>query len=124
MYEIQTEQHGNILIMRLLGSVLLPDAIQFSRQLADLTASPTISQAVLDMSQVTAIDNACLGVLVSMSARNRGGGPRLNLLAPAPHVVQALKDAKIDGFFPTFDYEQGLMGYLPVSAGTLEQDFS
>lgn len=107
MYEIQTEQHGGILIMRLLGSVLLPDTIQFSRQLADLTASSSISLAARDMSQVTASDNSCLGVLVSLSARNRGGAPRLNLLALAPHVVQALKNAKIDVFFRPLTMNRG-----------------
>ena len=121
MFDIQTEQHGNIFIMRLLGSVLLPDALQFSKQLTALTASSSISQAVLDLSQVTAIDKAGLGVLVSMSTRYRGGGRRLVLLAPAPHVVQILKDAQIEGFFPTFDTEQELRGYFPGITGNPEK---
>lgn len=113
MFDLQTEQHGNMLIMRLHGSVLISDAIAFDRQLATLTASAHITQAVLDLSEVKAIDRAGLGVLVSMSTRYRGRGRRLVLLSPAPHVVQLLQETKIEGFFPTFYNEEELKGTIP-----------
>lgn len=113
MFDLQAEQLGNILIMRLKGSVLLPDAIAFGQQLAALASAHNITQAVLDLSKVTTIDKAGLGVLVSMSTRYRGGGRRLVLLSPAPHVVELLKDAQIEGFFPTYETEEELKGYIP-----------
>lgn len=110
MFELKSELHGRILIIRLLGSVLLPDAITFDQQLSQHLATPTITQAILDLSLVKNIDKAALGVLVGISTRYRGGGRRIVLLAPAPHVVQILKDAKIEGFFPTFESEEELKG--------------
>ncbi len=110
MFELKPELHGKILIIRLLGSVLLPDAIMFDKQLSQHLSTPHLTQAILDLSLVKNIDRAALGVLVGISTRYRGGGRRIVLLAPAPHVIQVLRDAKIEGFFPTFESEEELKG--------------
>ena len=62
------------------------------------------------------MDNAGLGVLVSISTKLQGRGRRLVLLNPAPHVAQLLKDAEIEGFFPTCESEEELKGYTPDTA--------
>ena len=74
-------------------------------------------QVVLDLSQAGRMDKAGLGVLINLCFQLQGRGRRLVLLNPAPHVAQLLKDAQIDGFFPTCEREEELKGYIPDVTG-------
>lgn len=116
MFDLQAESHKKVTILRLTGDILLPDVAQFSLQLEGCLLAPGISQVVLDLSHAGKMDNAGLGVLVSASTKGRGRGRRLVLLTPAPHVAQLLKEAEIEGFFPTFDSEEELKGHIPDAA--------
>lgn len=117
MFHLQAESHKKVTILGLTGGVLLPDVAEFSRQLEGYLLAPDISQVILDLSRAGKMDNAGLGVLVSASTKGQGRGRRLVLLMPAPHVAQLLKDAEIEGFFPTFDSEEELKGHIPDAAG-------
>ncbi|WP_022655720.1 STAS domain-containing protein [uncultured Desulfovibrio sp.] len=111
MFDLQAESHNNVDILRLTGDVLLADVVEFNRRMEESIAASNVPQAVLDLSQVGRMDNAGLGVLVSISTKLQGRGRRLVLLNPAPHVAQLLKDAEIEGFFPTCESEEELKGY-------------
>ena len=116
MFDLQAERHGTAAILRLKGDVLLGDAVEFNRQMQAHMSSPQIMQTVLDLSTAGKMDKSGLGVLVSLSTRYQSRGRRLVLLNPAPHVAQLLKEAEIEGFFPTFDSEEELKGTLPSVA--------
>lgn len=116
MFTLQAESHKNVVVLRYLGDMQLPDVPQFSRQLDEHLLAPGIKQVVLDLSHVGKVDTSGLGVLVSASTKSRGHGRRLVLLMPAPHVADLLKKVEIEGFFPTFDTEEELKGYIPDTA--------
>ena len=96
MFDLQAELYNKIIILRLTGDILLAD--------------------VVDLSRAGRMDNAGLGVLVSISTKLQGRGRRLILLCPAPPVAQLLKDAEVEGFFPTYESEEELKGYIPDAA--------
>ena len=114
MFKIEPECHGDILILRLSGDILLADAVEFNTQMEKILASDKISQAVIDLGQVGQVDNACLGVLVSLNTIYQNKGRRLVLLRPAPHVLEVLRQAEIEGFFPTFSSEDSFRGFVPL----------
>ena len=116
MFTLQAESHKNVTVLRYLGDMLLPDVPQFSRQLEAHLLAPGIKQVILDLSHVDKVDSSGLGVLVSASTKSRGHGRRLVLLTPAPHVAELLKKVEIEGFFPTFDSEEELKGFIPDTA--------
>ena len=116
MFTLQAESHKNVTVLRYLGDMLLPDVPQFSRQLEAHLLAPGIKQVILDLSHVDKVDSSGLGVLVSASTKSRGHGRRLVLLTPAPHVAELMKKVEIEGFFPTFDSDEELKGYIPDAA--------
>ena len=116
MFELKAESHTNVMVLRYHGNLLLPDVAQFSKLLEQYLLSPDIRQVVLDLSRVEKVDTSGLGVLVSASTKGRGRGHRLVLLMPAPHVAELLRKAEIEGFFPTFESEEELKGYIPDTA--------
>ncbi|RRD71567.1 MULTISPECIES: STAS domain-containing protein [unclassified Desulfovibrio] len=113
MFTLQAEPHKNATVLRLTGDVLLPDVGQFSTSLEGFLLAPHIRQVVLDLSNTGKMDNSGLGVLISASTRARAHGRRLVLLMPAPHIAELLRSTKIEGFFPTFDSDEELKGYIP-----------
>lgn len=116
MFDLQAELYNKIIILRLTGDIFLADVVEFNQQMENHIASPDIAQVVVDLSRAGRMDNAGLGVLVSISAKLQGRGRRLILLCPAPHVAQLLKDAEVEGFFPTYESEEELKGYVPDAA--------
>ena len=116
MFELRAESHTNVTVLRYSGNLLITDVAEFSKQLEDHLLSPGIREVVLDLSHVEKVDTSGLGVLVSASTKGRGRGRRLVLLMPAPHVAELLSKAEIEGFFPTFESEEELKGYIPDTA--------
>ncbi|QCC85711.1 STAS domain-containing protein [Desulfovibrio desulfuricans] len=116
MFELKAESHTGVTVLRYSGNLLLGDVAQFSKLLEDHLLASGIRQVVLDLSRVEKVDTSGLGVLVSASTKGRGRGRRLVLLMPAPHVAELLRKAEIEGFFPTFESEEELKGYIPATA--------
>ncbi|WP_303172824.1 STAS domain-containing protein [uncultured Desulfovibrio sp.] len=116
MFDLQAELYNKIIILRLTGDIFLADVVEFNQQMENHIAAPDIAQVVVDLSRAGRMDNAGLGVLVSISTKLQGRGRRLILLCPAPHVAQLLKDAEVEGFFPTYESEEELKGYVPDAA--------
>ena len=116
MFELKAESHTNVTVLRYSGNLLITDVAEFSKQLEDHLLASGIREVVLDLSHVEKVDTSGLGVLVSASTKGRGRGRRLVLLMPAPHVAELLRKAEIEGFFPTFESEEELKGYIPDTA--------
>ena len=114
MFKIEPEYHGEILILRITGDIVLADAVDFNTQMEDLLASDKISQAVIDLARVGKIDSSCLGVMVSLNTIYQNQGRRIVLLRPAAHVQEVLRQTEIEGFFPTFSSEDSFRGFVPV----------
>lgn len=116
MFTLLAESHKDVTIVRLRGDMLLADVAQLNRELDEYLLSPDVSQIVLDLSGIGRVDNSGLGVLVSKSTGLLNTGRRLVLLTPSPQVAQLLKKVEIEGFFPTFESEEELKGYIPNAA--------
>ncbi|WP_165174662.1 STAS domain-containing protein [Desulfovibrio sp. ZJ369] len=116
MFTLFAESHRDVTIVRLSGDMLLADVAQLNQELDQYLLAPDVSQIVLDLSRIERVDTSGLGVLVSESTKVRNMGRRLILLTPSPQVAQLLKEAEIEGFFPTFESEEELNGYIPNAA--------
>lgn len=115
MFQLEPEKQGSTLSLHLKGSVLLPDVVAFNKIMREYSKQPDLSQLILDLSSVEKMDNAGLGVLVSLNTSMQRYGRRLVLSHLTPHVEQLLKDAEIEGFFPTVESEEELRGYIQES---------
>lgn len=116
MFTLLAESHKDVIILRLSGDMLLADVAQLNPELDAYLLSPGVSQIVLDLNRIERVDTSGLGVLVSKSTKILNTGRRLVLLNPSPQVARLLKKVEIEGFFPTFDNEEELKGYIPNAA--------
>lgn len=107
MFEIEAQDRDHYAIFRITGTVSLADAVDFTHRMQSLLTTHPASQYLLDLNQVR-MDNAGLGVLVSLSTSLQGRGRRFVLLQPDSHVLQLLHAAHIESFFPTCDSEAEL----------------
>lgn len=117
MFTLTAEAHHATTLLRYAGDMCLADVPSLSRQLEEQVRAPRIRQVALDLSRVGKADRSGLGALVRASTLARGMGRRLVLLSVAPHVVTLLQQAEIEGFFPTFDTEEELLGSASGLAG-------
>jgi len=108
VFEIEARDRDHYAVFRITGEIGLADAVDFTHRMQELLASHPASQYLLDLNQVSRMDNAGLGVLVSLSTSLQGRGRRFVLLQPRPHVMQLLGNAHIESFFPTCDSEAEL----------------
>lgn len=115
MYQLEPETQGATLTLHLKGSVLIPDVVAFNKVMREYSKLPNISQLILDMSSVEKMDQSGLGVLVSLNTSMQRYGRRLVLSHLPSHIEQLLKDAEIEGFFPTVESEEELRGYIQES---------
>ncbi|MBQ9405109.1 MAG: STAS domain-containing protein [Desulfovibrio sp.] len=116
MFALKAEMHPHVTILRYEGDMCLPDVAQLTKELEAYLFSSHLRQLVLDLSAVGKVDTAGLGVLVSINTRGLGLRRRLVLLKPAAHVEALLRKVEIEGFFPTFETEEELKGYIPDAA--------
>lgn len=100
MFSLEQEKDGKSLNVLLKGEVQLKDVVRFNDEMRILGKLDGINQLVLNLSQVTKMDFAGLGALVSLNTSMQRYGRRLVLLAPAPHIDELMKKAEIEGFFP------------------------
>ena len=116
MYELSPNLQGTTLSLGLIGDVTLDDVVAFNNEMREHSKTPNITQLVL--SQVSSMDAAGLGVLVSLNTSMQRYGRRLVLLCLAPHIDKLLKEAEIEGFFATCESEEELKGFIPEASTT------
>ncbi len=86
MYELSPNLQGTTLSLGLIGDVTLDDVVAFNNEMREHSKTPNITQLVLNLSQVSSMDAAGLGVLVSLNTSMQRYGRRLVLLCLAPHI--------------------------------------
>lgn len=116
MYQLDKNQQGTTLSLYLTGDVLMDDVVAFNDEMREYSKTPNITQLVLHLDQVSQMNAAGLGVLVSLNTSMQRYGRRLVLLALAPHIQKLLEDAEIEGFFATCESEEELKGFIPEAA--------
>ncbi|MDO5483952.1 MAG: STAS domain-containing protein, partial [Desulfovibrionaceae bacterium] len=80
MFEIKAENRDHYAVLRLSGDIGLADAVNFTRQMQQLLLNYNAPQYLLDLNSIRRMDNAGLGVLVSLSTQLQGRGRRFGLL--------------------------------------------
>jgi anti-sigma B factor antagonist len=116
MFSLEAENHRKVILLRLTGDVGFTDAPELAALLTSHLSAPGVKQLILDLSKVGGIDNAGLGAIITARTMGEARGRRLAILAPAPHVLKLMQDTNIEGFFPTYDTEEELRGYVPATA--------
>ncbi|MBO4369711.1 MAG: STAS domain-containing protein [Desulfovibrio sp.] len=111
MYLVEPSISGQMLILRVTGDVLLPVAIPFQEEICSLVYARRLPEVIIDLSQMGRMDNAALGVLVTVSTLFSKRGMRLFLFNPAKHIENLIKEVGIEKFFPIFATEDELKNH-------------
>ncbi|MBQ7457029.1 MAG: STAS domain-containing protein [Desulfovibrio sp.] len=107
MFDIQSEEIGNMLILHVTGDILLPVAISFEEEINKQVYAKKLPEVIIDLNQIGKMDNAALGILVTLSTLYSTQGRRLFLFHPAKHIEALIKEIGIEKFFPIFEnYEE------------------
>jgi anti-sigma B factor antagonist len=107
MFEIESEVVGSMLLLHVRGDILLPTAIDFENEINSLVYAKKLPEVIVDLNMVGRMDNAALGILVTLSTLYSTQGRRLYLYHPAAHIENLIKEIGIEKFFPIFDnYEE------------------
>ena len=107
MFEIESEVIGNMLLLHITGDILLPTAIDFENEINSQVYAKKLPEVIIDLNHIGRMDNAALGILVTLSTLYSTQGRRLYLFHPAPHIEALIKEIGIEKFFPIFDnYEE------------------
>lgn len=110
--------NGATLTLVLTGDVMLADVVEFNKIMREYSKKPNIINLVLDLGMAGKMDRAGLGVIVSLNTSMQRYGRKLVLLHPAPHINELLKEAEIEGFFPTCESIEELKGFIPEAQRT------
>ena len=107
MFAIDNEVSGAMLSLHVTGDILLPVAINFQEEINRQVYAKKLPEVIIDLSSVGRMDNAALGVLVTLSTLYSKQGRRLFLFHPAKHIENLIKEVGIEKFFPIFEnYEE------------------
>src|SRR5262245_20372311 len=116
---IETRRSGHIVIMELAGRVSVLEVSL--KQLAEELIGRGERNFIINLANVSYLDNFGLGQLcwIYTIARNRGGD--MKLLKPTSRIKTLLGVTKLDSVFQTFDFEAEAVASLslfksPVSA--------
>lgn len=112
MLNLRVERRQQTAVVHCSGRIDMGDSLTRLREA--LITQMGAREIFLDLSQVTAIDAAGLGLLVFLHTRAAGRGCTLKLLAPSPQVSNVLALTHLDSF---------LMVASAVEARQLERPF-
>lgn len=112
MYSLEPNIQASTLSIVLTGDVLIQDVVSFNDVMRQHSKTPGIKQLVLDLGDVGRMDLSGLGALVSLNTSMQRYGRRLVLQRVPEHVEALLREAQIEGFFPTCENEEELKGFL------------
>ena len=123
LLEITEHAVGDVTVLDLNGRLVLTEAEEPLREHLEALIAHGRVKLVLDMTDVTYIDSAGLGMLVAkyVSARRRGGDIRLCHLTPrSMHVMEITRLSRVFGVFDSeseavdsFDRDTGRTGPAP-----------
>ena len=116
MLEITEHAVGDVTVLTLVGRMVLEDAETPLRGYVDRLLQQNRLKVVLDLRDVTYIDSAGLGLLVSkfVGARRRGGDLRLVHLTARSASLMAITN--LNSVFATFESEADAVRSFDASA--------
>src|SRR5262245_60928843 len=112
---IETRRSGHIVIMELAGRVSVLEVSL--KQLAEELIERGERYFIINLANVSYLDNSGLGQLcwIYTVARNRGGD--MKLLNPTPRMKHLLSITKLDSIFECFDREADAIASMPPQMG-------
>jgi len=113
MSQLNLEHYDQLLIAHLLGDLTLPNAVSLRQELEKTAKREKAKDIVLNLALVENVDSSGLGVLVAVSTVARSFGKRLVLYQVPEKVLEALKQASLDGFFPLLEEDEDLLLVMP-----------
>jgi len=107
---ISEEQNGDVTILRLTGRLELEDGDLMFRDAVNRLVAAGHVKIVLDFKDITRIDSAGIGMLVSkyLSARQRGG--TIKLLHLTQHSDHLMDITRLGTVFEIYDDEGAALG--------------
>ena len=110
LMEIVEQRVGDVTILRLKGRLELDDGDMILRSHVDGLVQQGRVNVVLDMTDVTRMDSAGIGMLVGkyMTVKNRGG--MLRLLHLTDRTSRLLHVTRLESVFEIFEDEQTALG--------------
>jgi anti-sigma B factor antagonist len=103
---IQERQHGAVTVLELGGRLVAFESDGFFKDRVATLVQAGRLNLLLDMSRVTYIDSAGVGVLAGALLHVMRRGGQLKLLAPSARVSRVLAIAGLHAVFETFDREE------------------
>ena len=105
MLEITEHAVGHVTVLQLVGRLVMEDGDTALCEHVDRLLRETRAKIVLDLSEVTYVDSAGLGALVSkyVSVRRRGGD--LRLVHPTARTTRLFEVTKLSSVFEVFASE-------------------
>jgi anti-sigma B factor antagonist len=103
---VAVRREGDVLVLGFSGPTQLTRPSPASRQLLEGLLQNNDSKVLIDLSTVSRIDSAGLGLLIkcySHALRNRG---MFKLLNPTPEVQQLFRLTRVDSILETYDDEK------------------
>ena len=104
-----TRQVGKVAIIDLSGRLTIPDGTELLRnRIKDLMGAGQTS-VVLNLSEITYMDSAGIGELVSACSTLRKAGGNLKLVNPQERIINLLKMTNLSNLFEVFADEQAAL---------------
>jgi anti-sigma B factor antagonist len=117
MLSIKVDRNGDDqVICRLAGELELSAVAQFRQELADLPAG---SRVLIEMSDVSFVDSAGLGVLIGGVRRTRDRGGNAAVACARPGLSRLLRTVGLDRLVSISDDIEHAMGALYGPAASL-----
>jgi anti-sigma B factor antagonist len=113
MYQLTLERYDKLLITHLRGDLTLPNAVSLRQELEKIAKREKGKDIVLHLALVENVDNSGLGVLGATTTAARSPGKRLVWYQAPEKVLEALKQASLDGFFPLLEEDEDLLLVMP-----------
>lgn len=116
MLTLSEAAHGDVTVVTLSGRVVLEDLEAPLATTLDRLIGGGHVRLVLDLSQVTYIDSAGLGLLVSRFVRAQKRGGDLRFVRPTLRSQHLLHLTKLASVFRTFDSADAAVGSFAAPA--------
>ena len=97
---------GDVTILQLIGRLELEDGDAMLRDAVNALVAAGHVKIVLDLKEVTRLDSAGIGMLVSKLLTARRGGGNLRLLNPTARTSHLMEITKLTTIFEIFDNEE------------------
>lgn len=112
---IQERRIGAVTILELSGWLVAYEGEHAFRAHATALTGAGHMNLLLDMSRLTSMDSAGVGVLVSMLLHVTRRGGKLKLLKPTERVVRVLEITRLLDTFEIFDGEEAAVASFPAA---------